>query len=135
MERAIINIRGFFPVDIAYSRVLVEHLDAAVEAVPIAHHGSSRSKCYATESNLGYSRIPRLRRSSRMFVGKRSRFAEDLRSLGLRLIPHVIELVFLGVLKCCATRVGFHDQGTNRPQREITIHDALRLAVHGLQAR
>jgi hypothetical protein len=40
IERAIISINGFFPFDIAYSRVLLEHLGAPAEAVPIAHHGS-----------------------------------------------------------------------------------------------
>ena len=41
MERAIINTNGFFPFDIVYSRVLLEHFDAPVEAAPIAHHGST----------------------------------------------------------------------------------------------
>jgi hypothetical protein len=40
-ERAIINTNGFFPFDIAYSRVLFEHLDTEVETVPIAQHGST----------------------------------------------------------------------------------------------
>src|ERR1700722_7042737 len=39
MERAIIKTNGFFPLDIAYSRVPFEHRDIAVAAVPIAHHG------------------------------------------------------------------------------------------------
>jgi hypothetical protein len=68
MERAIINTNGFFPLDIAYSRVPLEHCDIAVTAVPIAHHESISGKCYATECGRGYSCFPRLRRSSRMFV-------------------------------------------------------------------
>jgi hypothetical protein len=37
--RAIIHTNGFFPLDIVYSKVLLEHFDSAAEAVPIAHHG------------------------------------------------------------------------------------------------
>src|ERR1700733_809037 len=68
MERAIINTNGFFPLDIAYSRVPLEHCDIAVAAVTIAHHESISGKCYATEYEPGYSCFPRLRRSSRMFT-------------------------------------------------------------------
>jgi hypothetical protein len=39
----------------------------------------------------------------------------------------VIELLFLGALECRPVRVGFHDQRTNWPQREVSIHDALWL--------
>src|ERR1700722_14444962 len=67
MVRAIINTNGFFPLDIAYSRVPLEHCDIAVAAVPIAHHEYIRGKCYATQYRAGYSCFPRLRRSSRMF--------------------------------------------------------------------
>jgi hypothetical protein len=68
MERAIINTNGFFPLDIAYSRVPLEHCDIAVAAAPIAHHEYIPGKCYATEYGPGYSCFPRLRRSSRMFA-------------------------------------------------------------------
>src|SRR5271156_3176419 len=68
MERAIINTNGFFPLDIAYSRVPLELCDVAVAAVPIAHHETIAGKCYATEYGPGYSCFPRLRRSSRMFA-------------------------------------------------------------------
>jgi hypothetical protein len=67
MERAIIKTNGFFPLDIVYSKVRLEHLASAVRAAPIAHHETTSGKCYATEYGLGYSCIPRLRRSSRMF--------------------------------------------------------------------
>ena len=49
MERAIINTNGFFPLDIAYSRVPLEHCDIAVAAVPIARHETISGRCYATE--------------------------------------------------------------------------------------
>src|ERR1700678_1394792 len=68
MERAIIKTNGFFPLDIVYSKVRLEHLASAVRAAPIAHHETTSGKCYATEYGLGYSCIPRLRRSSRMFL-------------------------------------------------------------------
>src|ERR1700686_2525684 len=74
IDRAIISINGFFPLDIIYSKVLLEHLNTLAEAVPIAHHGSMRQMlCDAISP--GYSGTPNLRRSSPMFVGG----AADLR--------------------------------------------------------
>src|ERR1700679_1340076 len=52
MERAIINTNGFFPLDIAYSRVPLDHCDIDVAAVPIAPHESISGRCYATEYGL-----------------------------------------------------------------------------------
>jgi hypothetical protein len=39
-----------------------------------------------------------------------------VRSLGLGLVPHVIELLFLGLLECCPAGVAFHHLGAHRPQ-------------------
>src|ERR1700728_18769 len=75
MERAIIKTNGFFPFDIAYSRVPLEHRDIAVAVDPSHTTDPSSGKCYATECGLGYSCFPRLRRSSRMFAGAGGRWA------------------------------------------------------------
>src|SRR5579859_1109300 len=55
--------------------------------------------------------------------------------LGLTLVPHVIQLLFLGALERLPARVGCRSQRTRRPEREIAIRDALRFTVHGLDAR
>jgi hypothetical protein len=55
MVRAIININGFFPLDIIYSKVLLEHLVVWAGAVPIAYRGSTCGKCYASHSALDTS--------------------------------------------------------------------------------
>jgi hypothetical protein len=38
------------------------------------------------------------------------------RNLGLRLVPHVIELLFLGLLECGPALVGFCRRQAGRPQ-------------------
>jgi hypothetical protein len=75
MESAIIKTNGFFPLDIVYSRVLLNHLDSAVRGHPSHTMNPSSGKSYATEYGLGYSCIPRLRRSSRMFLAAGARTA------------------------------------------------------------
>src|ERR1700677_2159727 len=95
MESAIIKTNGFFPLDIVYSRVPLEHLDTAVRAVPIAHHGSISRQMLCDRI---WAWIQLYSKTSTQFthVHRRRRPAGGgAASLEPAPVPHVIQALFL----------------------------------------